>query len=82
MPDAHAGYTLPIGGVMLNRWKIFPAYVWYDIGCGMLAAKTNLKREDIAWREQEIFDAIYKAIPCGEWLGWTYSGSLKSPTIS
>ncbi len=47
MPDAHAGYTLPIGAVVKSKNKIFPAYVGYDIGCGMCAVKLDIKKEDI-----------------------------------
>ena len=63
MPDAHTGYTLPIGGVMLNKSKIFPSYVGYDIGCGMCAVKTDLKKSDIIGKEKSIFDSIYRSIP-------------------
>ena len=31
MPDAHAGYTLPIGAVIKSKGKIFPSYVGYDM---------------------------------------------------
>lgn len=70
MPDAHLGYTLPIGWVILNKEKIFPAYVGYDIGCGMCAVRTNIYKNQIKWKEQEIFDKIYKEIPCWAWEKW------------
>lgn len=70
MPDAHTWYTLPIWWVILNKNKIFPSYVWYDIWCGMCSVKTNLKIEDILWRENEIFKEVYKKIPCWEWKIW------------
>lgn len=47
MPDAHLGYTLPIGAVVKSYKKIFPSYVGYDIGCGMCAVKLELKKEDV-----------------------------------
>lgn len=65
MPDAHAGYSLPIGGVVAARGMIVPAWVGYDIGCGMCATKTNYKKADIIEHRDEIFDAIYAAIPIG-----------------
>lgn len=37
MPDAHSGYTLPIGAVLAVEGVIFPSFVGYDIGCGMCA---------------------------------------------
>jgi len=66
MPDAHVGYTLPIGGVIATKDMIVPSYCGVDIGCGMCAAKFDgLKREDIEDRKDEIFDGIYRAIPVG-----------------
>ena len=42
MPDAHTGYTLPIGAVIKSKDYIFPSYVGYDIGCGMCAVKLDI----------------------------------------
>ena len=33
MPDAHKGYTLPIGAVIETDGMVFPSYVGFDIGC-------------------------------------------------
>ena len=33
MPDAHKGYTLPIGAVVATKDYIYPSFVGYDIGC-------------------------------------------------
>lgn len=33
MPDAHTGYTIPIGAVIATKNHVFPSYVGYDIGC-------------------------------------------------
>ena len=46
MPDAHQGYGMPIGGVMVAREAIVPYAVGLDIGCGMRAARTRLKAAD------------------------------------
>lgn len=35
MPDAHAGYGLPIGGVLAAEGAVIPYGVGLDIGCGM-----------------------------------------------
>lgn len=35
MPDAHAGYGLPIGGVLATRNAVIPYAVGVDIGCRM-----------------------------------------------
>jgi tRNA-splicing ligase RtcB len=66
MADAHTGYTLPIGGVILSKGKVFPSYVGFDIGCGMCAVLTDLERKDVEPRKKEIFDKIYEEVPCGE----------------
>jgi len=42
MPDAHSGYTLPIGAVVKSKDKVFPAFVGYDIGCGVLAIELDI----------------------------------------
>lgn len=63
MPDAHAGYTLPIGAVIKSKEMIFPAYVGYDIGCGMCAVKLELKKEDIDLLALK--NHILKNIPLG-----------------
>jgi tRNA-splicing ligase RtcB (3'-phosphate/5'-hydroxy nucleic acid ligase) len=43
MPDAHYGYVAPIGSVLITRGKIVPAWVGYDIGCGVIALKLSGK---------------------------------------
>ena len=35
LPDAHVGYSLPIGAVVATEGIILPSWVGYDIGCGM-----------------------------------------------
>lgn len=65
MPDAHQGYSLPIGGVVATEGVILPSWVGYDIGCGMCAELTGFDREYIEDNAVEIFKAIYKYIPVG-----------------
>jgi tRNA-splicing ligase RtcB len=33
MPDAHLGYSMPIGGVIATDSYVFPAWCGFDIGC-------------------------------------------------
>ena len=47
MPDAHTGYTLPIGAVIKSKGVVFPSYVGYDIGCGMCALKLDMTKDDL-----------------------------------
>jgi len=63
MADAHTGYTLPIGGVVATKDYIFPAFVGYDIGCGMCAAKFDIKAEDL--NLEKLFTDIYETVPVG-----------------
>ena len=45
MPDAHLGYAAPIGAVLVTKGNIVPAWVGFDIGCGMIAVR--IKGKDI-----------------------------------
>ena len=47
MPDCHYGKGATIGTVLATRDAIIPAAVGVDIGCGMIAVRTPLKRSDI-----------------------------------
>jgi tRNA-splicing ligase RtcB len=63
MPDAHTGYSLPIGAVVAVKDHISPAFVGYDIGCGMCAIKLDMNKSQL--HKQHIFDLIYQHIPVG-----------------
>lgn len=45
--DGHVGYSMPIGGVVAYRNFISPSGVGYDIGCGNMAVRTNIRAEDV-----------------------------------
>ena len=47
MPDCHYGKGATVGTVIATEGAIIPAAVGVDIGCGMIAVKTALKRSDI-----------------------------------
>lgn len=65
MPDTHKGYSLPIGGVVETDGIIVPAWVGYDIGCGMCAIPTTFKSQDIYYNAHAIHEAIHAAVPVG-----------------
>jgi tRNA-splicing ligase RtcB (3'-phosphate/5'-hydroxy nucleic acid ligase) len=65
MPDCHTGYSLPIGGVALLDNVISPAYVGYDIGCGMCCVVTDVDINDIGYDKDYILDELYKRITVG-----------------
>lgn len=48
MPDSHSGYGMPIGGVIALKNAVCPSAVGVDIGCGMIAVKTNVPAEALA----------------------------------
>ncbi len=64
MPDAHLGYGMPIGGVIATEGVIIPNAVGVDIGCGMCAVRTGLRR--ISTSElQKTVEEIRKRVPVG-----------------
>jgi len=65
MPDAHMGYTLPIGAVVACEDVVVPSYVGYDIGCGMGAVKTKFLRDDVEVNRKVIFERIYETVKMG-----------------
>ena len=48
MPDCHFGKGATVGTVIASKGAIVPAAVGVDIGCGMIAVRTPLRREQIA----------------------------------
>lgn len=44
MPDCHFGKGATVGTVIATQGAVIPAAVGVDIGCGMIAVKTNLTR--------------------------------------
>ena len=65
MPDAHLGYSLPIGAVVATEGVVVPAWVGYDIGCGMCALKTGVAAAEVLEHRDAIFRDIYAAVPVG-----------------
>lgn len=62
MPDAHFGMGSTVGTVIPTKGAIIPAAVGVDIGCGMIAVRTNLKREDIK-DAKAVREGIERRIP-------------------
>ncbi|MGN7613490.1 RtcB family protein [Magnetococcales bacterium HHB-1] len=65
MPDVHQGMGSTIGSVIPTKDAIMPASVGVDIGCGMMAVKTSLKKPDLPQSLAELRSAIEKAVPHG-----------------
>ena len=51
--DGHVGYSMPIGGVVGYRRFVSPSGVGYDIACGNMAVRTNLRAADVPHAEME-----------------------------
>ncbi len=47
MPDCHYGKGAAVGTVIATKGAVVPAAVGVDIGCGMIAIQTPLKRDDL-----------------------------------
>lgn len=60
MPDAHNGYVAPIGSVLVSKGYVVPAWVGYDIGCGVTAV--HLKAKGILAKVKELNKEIYKEV--------------------
>jgi tRNA-splicing ligase RtcB len=65
MPDVHWGIGATVGSVIPTRGAVIPAAVGVDIGCGMMAAETDLHARDLPDNLKGIRSAIEKAVPHG-----------------
>jgi tRNA-splicing ligase RtcB (3'-phosphate/5'-hydroxy nucleic acid ligase) len=65
MPDAHLGKGATVGSVIPTLGAIIPAAVGVDIGCGMIALRTQFSVSDIRIRGDlaALRRAIERAIP-------------------
>ncbi|MDL1970750.1 MAG: RtcB family protein [Candidatus Desulfofervidaceae bacterium] len=68
MPDIHAGYGFPIGGVAafdVERGIISPGGVGYDINCGVRLLRSNLTKEEVLPLIEDLVDTLFINIPTG-----------------
>jgi len=65
MPDVHWGLGATVGSVIATEGAVIPAAVGVDLGCGMLAARTNLRAENLPDDLGPLRSAIENAIPHG-----------------
>lgn len=63
MADGHLGYVMPIGGVVAYKDKISPAAVGFDIACGNMAIRLNVKCAEL--NLDHILDEIESKISFG-----------------
>ena len=68
MPDIHLGYGFPIGGVAaftIDEGVISPGGIGYDINCGVRLIRSDLAREEVQDRLQDLANQIYRDVPAG-----------------
>jgi tRNA-splicing ligase RtcB len=64
MPDAHLGKGATVGSVIPTERAIIPAAVGVDIGCGMIAVRTQFHLTDLADRGlRALRESIERAVP-------------------
>lgn len=64
MPNAHMGAGATVGSVIPTVGAIMPAAVGVDIGCGMIAVKTQFTTKDIADKDLAVLrHSIEQSIP-------------------
>lgn len=63
MPDAHLGAGATVGSVIPTYGAIIPAAVGVDIGCGMIAVKTQFNKRDLKDDLTKLRESIERSIP-------------------
>lgn len=93
MPDVHLGHGATVGSVIATKGAICPAAVGVDIGCGMMAIKTNLDPVIVQDKIKEIRHSIERSIPVSHhgnskilttvtnWKGWQTFADLNATKI-
>lgn len=65
MPDVHLGKGATVGSVIATKGAICPCAVGVDIGCGMMAVKTDLDARLVQDKIKTIRHSIERSIPLG-----------------
>ncbi|MHA1199019.1 MAG: RtcB family protein [Candidatus Heimdallarchaeaceae archaeon] len=68
LPDAHAGYGFPIGGVAamdMEEGVISPGGVGFDINCGVRMLTTTLEERDVRPKIKELVEKLFNKVPAG-----------------
>jgi len=93
MPDVHLGNGATVGSVIATEGAICPAAVGVDIGCGMIAVKTDLNPTIVQDKIKEIRASIERSIPVGfgsnkkitksvdNWQGWLSTKDLRADVV-
>jgi len=64
MPDAHLGLGATVGSVIPTDRAVIPAAVGVDIGCGMMAVRTQFTGDDVRGRDlATLHQQVSRAVP-------------------
>ncbi|MEE1620359.1 RtcB family protein [Zafaria sp. Z1313] len=63
MPDAHLGKGATVGSVIPTLGAIIPAAVGVDIGCGMIAVRTQYRLGQLPGDRRALREQIERAVP-------------------
>ena len=63
MPDAHLGKGATVGSVIPTRGAVMPAAVGVDIGCGMIAVRTQLGAAQLPPDRRALREAVEHTVP-------------------
>ena len=63
MPDAHLGLGATVGSVIPTTRAVMPAAVGVDIGCGMIAVRTQFSASDLPSDLRTLREQIERAVP-------------------
>lgn len=73
MPDAHLGKGSTVGSVIPTLSAIIPAAVGVDIGCGMIAVRTQFIAHQLPEDRKPLRESIERAVPLS---AGRYNGTL------
>jgi len=65
MPDAHLGIGSTVGSVIPTKGAVIPAAVGVDIGCGMIAARTDRTADHLPDSLDPFVQAMEDVVPAG-----------------
>ena len=63
MPDAHLGRGATVGSVIPTLGALMPAAVGVDIGCGMIAVRTQLHVADLPADRSVVRQSVERSVP-------------------
>jgi tRNA-splicing ligase RtcB len=65
MPDAHVGFGSTVGSVIPTEGAVIPCAIGVDIGCGMIAARTDLTASELPDSLRALMPLVEQRIPAG-----------------